>query len=147
MKIRYKSNLLAGCFSILAAIVLYLIIPSQVGKEMQSVHGITSRTFPYVLCILMGVSGVGLIFQSLVSKKEETKEVELGKEVKGILYILILLAYGYGFSRSFLISTSLLGAATLGFAKCKKLSYYVIVIVAVVILYLVFTRLLHVRLP
>lgn len=147
MRIKYKSNLSAGCLAVLGAIILFLIIPSQVGQETQSVQGITSRSLPYALCILMGGCGAGLIFQSLVLKRDEEKELEVRQEVKGICYMLVLLVYGCGFSHSFLVSTLLLGTATLAFTKCKKVSYYAIIIAAVVMLYFTFTRLLHVRLP
>lgn len=147
MRIKYKLNLSAGCLAVLGAIILFLIIPSQVGLENQSVQGITSRSLPYGLCILMAVCGAGLIFQSLVLKRDEIKELEIKQEVKGICYMLLLLVYGYAFSHSFLVSTLLLGVATLAFTKCKKASYYAIVIVTVVALYFIFTRLLHVRLP
>lgn len=147
MRIKYKLNLSAGCLAVLGAIVLFLIIPSQVGLETQSVQGITSRSLPYALCVLMAVCGAGLIVQSLILKKDEVKELEIKQEVKGICYMLLLLVYGYGFSRSFLVSTLFLGAATLAFTKCKKVSYYAIIVVTVVALYFIFTRLLHVRLP
>ncbi len=147
MKIKYRSNLLAGCLAIVAAAVLFLIIPSQVGLESSATYGITSRTLPYALSILSAACGVGLIVQSLVLKKDEVREIELRQEAKGLLYMLILLAYGWGFSRSFLISTSLLGAVTLALQKDKKPLHYVVVVAVVVVLYFTFTELLHVRLP
>ena len=97
--------------------------------------------------ILSAACGVGLIVQSLVLKKDEVREIELRQEAKGLLYMLILLAYGWGFSRSFLISTSLLGAVTLALQKDKKPLHYVVVVAVVVVLYFTFTELLHVRLP
>ena len=147
MKIKYRSNLLASCLAIVAAAVLFLIIPSQVGLESSATYGITSRTLPYALSILSAACGVGLIVQSLVLKKDEVREIELRQEAKGLLYMLILLAYGWGFSRSFLISTSLLGDVTLALQKDKKPLHYVVVVAVVVVLYFTFTELLHVRLP
>ena len=147
MKIKYRSNLMAGCLAIVAAVVLFLIIPSQVGLESSATFGITSRTLPYALSILSAACGVGLIIQSLVFKKDEVKEVDLGQEGKGILYLLVQLAYGVGFSDSFLISTSLLGIVTLAFQKDKKPLHYVVVVAVVAVLYFTFTELLHVRLP
>ena len=119
MKIKYRSNLTAGCIAIIAAVVLFLIIPAQ----------------------------VGLIIQSLVFKKDEVREMELKKEGIGLLYMLVLLAYGIGFNYSFLISTVLLGVITLVFLKDKQWLHYLIVAVATVAIYLIFTELLHLRLP
>lgn len=147
MKIKYRSNLLAGCIALIAAVVLYLLIPSQVGVEKQTVYGINSRTLPYALSCLMGFCGIGLIFQSLVLKKDEVKELELKKEAVGLLYMLMLLGYGIGLKYSFLISTTLLGVVTLALQKDKKPVHYVIVLVVTVAFYFIFTELLHVRLP
>lgn len=147
MKIKYRSNLVAGCIAIVAAIVLFLLIPSQIKMEAKSVHGVTSRTLPYALSVLSACCGIGLVFQSLVLKKDEEKELDLKKEGKGLLYMLVLLAYGYGFSHSFFISTSLLGVLTLAFYKDKKPLHYVIVVVVTAVIYFTFTQLLHVRLP
>ena len=147
MKIRYRSNLMAGILAILAAAVLLMLIPSQVRLENKVVHGISSRSLPTMLAVLMAGCGVGLIFQSLVLKKDEVKELYLAKELKGALYMLVLLGYGFAFSHSFLISTSLLGVITLAFTKDRKPLHYLIVLVVVTALYFAFTQLLHVRLP
>jgi len=147
MKIKYRSNLSAGCISIIMSVALFLIIPSQVALENQAVHGINTRSLPYALCILLLVAGIGLIVQSLVLKKDEYKELELKKELKGLLYMGCLGIYGLGFRYSFLISTCLLGIVTLVFIKSNRLLYYVVVIAVVVVLYFLFTGVLHVRLP
>ena len=147
MKIKYRSNLTAGCIAIIAAVVLFLIIPSQVGVERKATFGINSRTLPYALSVLMAVCGAGLIIQSLVFKKDEIKEMELKKEGIGLLYMLVLLAYGIGFTHSFLISTVLLGVITLVFLKDKQWTHYLIVVIFTVAIYLIFTELLHLRLP
>lgn len=147
MKLRYRSNLTAGIAALAVAAILFLIIPGQIAMESKTVHGVSSRTLPYIFVALMAVCGIGLIIQSLVFKKDEVKELDLGKEGVGLLYMLVLLAYGIGFSHSFIISTGLLGVVTLAFTKCKKPIYYVISIAMVIALYFIFTQLLHVRLP
>ena len=147
MKIKYRSNLVAGCIAIIAAVVLFLLIPSQVGVERKATYGINSRTLPYALSVLMAVCGVGLMIQSLIFKKDEVKELELKKEGVGLLYMLVLLAYGIGFNYSFLISTVLLGVITLAFLKDKKWLHYLIVVIVTAAIYFIFTELLHLRLP
>ena len=128
MKIKYKSNLTAGFAAILAAVILVLLIPSQIAEEPMATYGITSRTLPYIIAAMMGICGLVLLFQSFMLKKDEVKELELKKEFKGVIYMLCLLAYAIGFSHSFLISTSLLGIVTLFFLRCKKAYYYLIVV-------------------
>lgn len=147
MKIRYRTNLVAGVFALIAAVVLFAIIPSQVGVERRSTYGINSATIPYGMAFLMAFCGVGLIFQSLVLKKDEVRELDLLQEAKGLVYMVVIVLYAIGFSKSFLISTGLLGVVTLAMQKDKKPLHYVIVLAVVAALYAVFTYLLHVRLP
>lgn len=147
MKIKCRTNLVAGVIAIIAAIVLFFLIPEQVGVEKRATYGITSRTIPYVMAILMGGCGIGLIFQSLVLKMDVVKEIDLKQEAVGLVYMVVIILYAIGFSKSFLISTSLLGVITLAMQKDKKPLHYVVVVALVVLLYFVFTELLHVRLP
>ena len=59
----------------------------------------------------------------------------------------VLLAYAFLFKKSFLISTMLLGVVTLALTGSKKKLYYVIVVLIVAVLYLLFSKVLHVQLP
>lgn len=147
MKIRYRSNLTAGIAAILFGIALFWLIPAQVGVERRAVYGVNSRTLPYALAWLSCICGAGLMLQSLVFKRDEVKELELGKEAKGLVYMLMILAYGIGVEHSFLVATMLLGTATLAMQKDKKPLHYAIVIVTSVVIWFTFTQLLHVRLP
>jgi len=147
MKIRYKDNLTAGILSIIFGIVLYLLIPIQIKAEASSTYGITSRSIPYALSVLVMICGAGLIIQSLLLKNDEVKELEVGKELKGFLYMMLLLGYGIGVSKNFMVSTIILGTATLAFVRCRKPLYYGIAAAVVVLIYYIFTQLLHVRLP
>ena len=56
MKIRYKDNLTAGILSIIFGIVLYLLTPIQIKAEASSTYGITSRSIPYALSVLVMIS-------------------------------------------------------------------------------------------
>ena len=147
MKIKYRTNLVAGVIAIIAAIVLFILIPSQVGVEKRATYGVTSRTIPYAMAFLIAGCGLGLVFQSLILKKVEVKELDLAQEGKGLAYMGVIVLYAIGFSKSFVVSTSLLGGITLAMQKDKKPLHYVIVVALVLVLYFVFNELLHVRLP
>ena len=147
MKIKYRTNLVAGVIAIIAAIVLFILIPSQVGVEKRATYGVTSRTIPYAMAFLIAACGLGLVFQSLILKKDEVKELDLAQEGKGLAYMGVIVLYAIGFSKSFVVSTSLLGGITLAMQKDKKPLHYVIVVALVLVLYFVFNELLHVRLP
>ncbi|MBQ9196711.1 MAG: tripartite tricarboxylate transporter TctB family protein [Clostridia bacterium] len=147
MKLRYRSNLLAGIIGILGGVVVLLIIPSQIGKDYTTTYGITSKTVPQAVAVMWIVCGLVLIVQSVFLHKDTVKTLEIGKELKAVLYMSVLVAYLLTFRYSFLIATMALGVLTLAFTGCKKPLYYAIVLLTVVLIYLAFTYALHVKLP
>lgn len=147
MEIKYKSNLAAGIVSLILGVICLILVPLQIAKDYSATYGITSRTVPYAIGILWIVCGVILLVQSVVLKKDTEKTLVVGKELKALAYMVILLVYGILFKRSFLISTILLGVATLAMTGTKKKLFYVIVIAMVVVLYLLFAKVLHIQMP
>ena len=147
MEIKYKSNLVAGIVSIVLGIICIVLVPLQIAEDYSATYGITSRTIPCAIGILWIVCGVILLVQSIVLKKDTEKTLVVGKELKALAYMVMLLVYGILFKRSFLISTILLGVATLAMTGTKKKLFYVIVIAMVVVLYLLFAKVLHIQMP
>ncbi len=147
MKIEYRSNLVSGIVSIVLGILCMLLIPAQIGEDYSATYGITSRTIPYAIAVLWIICGIVLLVQSLILKKDEIKVLEIKKEVKALLYMLVLLIYALLFNKSFLLSTIFLGIATLAFTGTKKKSYYIIVTAVVIIVYVLFAKVLHVQMP
>lgn len=147
MEIKYKSNLVAGIVSLILGVICLILVPLQIAKDYSATYGITSRTVPYAIGILWIVCGVILLVESLILKKDTEKTLVVGKELKALAYMVILLAYGILFKRSFLISTILLGVATLAMTGTKKKLFYVIVIAMVVVLYFLFAKVLHIQMP
>lgn len=147
MEIKYKSNLVAGIVSIILGIICVILVPLQIAEDYSVTYGITSRTVPYAIGILWIICGIVLLIQSLVLKKDTEKTLVVGKELKAVAYMVVLLIYSILFKRSFLISTILLGVATLAMTGTKKKLFYVIIIATVVILYLLFAKVLHIQLP
>ncbi len=147
MEIKYKSNLVAGIVSLILGVICLILVPLQIAEDYSATYGITSRTVPYAIGILWIVCGVILLVQSIVLKKDTEKTLVVGKELKALAYMVILLVYGILFKRSFLISTILLGVATLAMTGTKKKLFYVIVIAMVVVLYLLFAKVLHIQMP
>lgn len=147
MKVKYRSNLVAGIVSVILGIICMLIIPRQIGEDYSATYGITSRTVPYAIAVLWIICGIVLMVQSLVFKKDEIKMIDVSKEAKAVGYMLVILIYAVLFKKSFLLSTVFLGLATLAFTGSRKKSFYLIVFAVVVILYLLFSKVLHVQLP
>lgn len=147
MKVKYRSNLVTGIVSIVLGIICMVIIPWQIGEDYSATYGITSKTVPYAVAVLWIVCGLVLMFQSLILKKDEIKSFEAAKEVKALGYMAVLLIYAVLFNKSFLSSTIFLGVATLAFTGSRRKTFYLIVLGVVVILYLLFSKVLHVQLP
>ena len=145
MKIRYRCNLVAGIASILFGLVVVLLTPYQISLGYGESNGITPRTIPYALGAICMVLGAVLVIQSLVFKKDKVKELVVKQELKAILYMLMLLIYCLLFKVNFILASTFLGCITLVFLKCKKPLYYVIIVVTALILYALFTQVLHVR--
>ncbi len=147
MIIKYRSNLWAGLAGMAFGICLWILIPLYIGREMGVRSGITSRSMPTAIAVVSFLSGLGLVFQSLVLKRDTLKTLVLGQEAKALLFMAALAAYSVLFKYGFILSTAGLGVTTLAFCKCRRPLFYAIVVATVVALYFVFTRLLYVRLP
>lgn len=147
MKLHYRSNLWAGILSLVTGGLLWVLIPSQIAKDIVQTSAVTSRTIPYMVAALFLLCGLGLVIQSLVFKNDEVKELDLGKEAIVVIYIAAILLYCVFCGKSFVVSTILLCIVTLALCRCKKVSYYLISVGVVSVLYYLFKMLLHVRLP
>lgn len=147
MEIKYRSNFWTGIISCIIGGVIYATIPYQIGVDFNATYGINSRSVPYAAAVILILLGAFLLFKSLVMKKDKEKTMNLKQEGKAAGYMVILIAYCFLFKYSFVVSTGLLGLLTLYLTGSKKKLYYVIVLATVIMLYLVFTRLLNVRLP
>lgn len=147
MKIQYKTNLVTGIFSTIMGIVLFIIIPFQIRVEKNILYNVSSRTLPYVISCIFIVCGILLIIQSIILKKEKIKSIDLRREFRIMIYFISLILYILTFEKNFIISTVSLGIFTLFMTKSKKPLFYIITIIVVFILYYIFTKLLHVRLP
>lgn len=149
MSIKYKSNLCGGILSVALAIILFVLIPQQIGVDPASTSttGVDSRTVPYAMAVLILVCGIFLIIQSVVLKKDTVKELVLSKERLALVYVVCLVVFSVLYKYSFILATCFLGLITLVLLKCKKPLYYIIELAVVVALYFIFTQLLGVRLP
>lgn len=145
-KIKYPSNLVSGIASIIAGIVLWFVVPQQVGLEKTISYGITSRSVPTAIAVLFVVGGVILVLQSLVFKKEKWLELDLTAELRPLIMMIAMLAYISVFKKEWPLATAALGCLSLALSRCKKWYYYVIVIAFTLGLYFLFVEVLHIRL-
>ncbi|MFU0833523.1 MAG: hypothetical protein ACFWUC_11385 [Oscillospiraceae bacterium] len=125
------------------------MVPIYIGTEPSAtkLYGITSRTVPTSMAVLLMICGVILLFQSLVLKKDTVKQLVLRQEMLALLYISILIVSLLMFSHSFILAMLFLGFATLISLRCKKVLYYIIEAVTVFALFFIFNKFLHAGLP
>ncbi len=146
MEIKYRSNLVCGIASLIFTVVLCLLIPSQIPMSSTTSYGVTSRTIPYGIAMIMGGCGIGLIIQSLIFKKDKVKTINIHGELPALLMFITFLAYMLVFEKEWPVSTALVGCISLFLAKSKKWQHYVIVVVLTIALYFIFVNILHIRL-
>lgn len=147
--VKYKSNLCGGIFSIILGAVIYCLVPVYIGTESAAtkMYGITSRTVPYSMAILLIICGIILMVQSLVFKKDTVRELSLNQESTALIYILLLIVSLVLYKHSFVLAMLLLGFSTLAILRCKKILYYILTAAMVFALFFIFYEILHVRLP
>lgn len=154
MKLKYNTDIISGMVFLIAAIVLWFLVPSQI--QTMETTSINAQTVPRVAIGGLFFFSLGLLLQGLFSvpKKEVflTKETfssaKFHKELKSVLYAGMLLVYLVLLTYiGFLISTALLVVAIMLFYGARKWFYYAIPLSMVGVVYFVFKILLNVSLP
>ena len=154
MTIKYNSDIIAGLIFVLCASVIFLLIPSQI--ETMETTAVTAQTIPRIVTGGMFLFSLCLLIQGIWRTPKKTvrldgaafRSASFRRELRGILFVLIFIAYGILLAPlGYLLSTALLGAALLLYYGARKWYYYLIVILTVGIIYGVFGLLLDVNLP
>ncbi|MBQ8972297.1 MAG: tripartite tricarboxylate transporter TctB family protein [Clostridia bacterium] len=154
MKIKYNSEIISGAIFSIVGAALWLAIPTQI-KTMEK-SAINAQTMPRIAIGGMFIFAVCLLLEGIFFKEKKTavvtretfRSVAFKKEMKSVLYALMLIAYCFIVKPlGFLISTELLVVAILLFYGTRKWYYYIIPMAMVLIVYYIFGVLLHVSLP
>ena len=154
MKVKYNSEIISGAVFLVAAAVLWLLVPSQI--DTMETSTINAQTVPRIAIGGMGLFSLGLLLQGIFTLPK--KEVILSraaliserfrKEIRSIVYAIIFLAYLVALTwMGFLISSLLLTIAILLFYGARKWYYYAIPLTTVIVVYFIFKILLKVALP
>ncbi|WP_407267774.1 tripartite tricarboxylate transporter TctB family protein [Radiobacillus sp. PE A8.2] len=149
MEIKVPTNLVGGILIMLLSLIIWFLIPVQI-PIMATFEGklIDSRFVPRLLVATMFLISAILIISSLVFKKEKTIVYNVRSELKGILYLSILVIYILLVKYiGFLIACLLLAIVTLIYFKVKAIKYYAITLSVFVAIYLIFYFILEVPLP
>ena len=154
MKVKYNSEIIAGSIFSIVSFVLWILIPNQI--QTMETSSVNAQTFPKIAVGGMFLFSVALLLQGIFSipkmqviiSKETIKSEEFKKEMKSVIYAIILLTYTILITFcGFIVSTIMLVVATLLFYKSKKWYYYAISCSVVFIVYYVFANVLRVSLP
>lgn len=148
MKFKIKTNLAAGIVMGLFAVVMLLVMPSQVRLPMYDSGAPSPRIIPGICLVGILICSAILIIQSLVFHKETIYEFDLEKEKHELVLIGLLLLFVAGIlSLGFVISGIIIFCAIQFYVGERKPVMYVFTIAAVLIVYLLFRHVFHVSLP
>lgn len=154
MKLRYNTEIISGSVFLVAAVVLWLLVPSQINTMETS--AINAQTVPKIVIGGMGIFSFCLLLQGIftmpkhevVITKAALVSDKFRKELKSIIYAIIFLVYLVALTwLGFLISTILLTIAILLFYGARRWYYFAIPLTMVGVVYYVFKVLLKVSLP
>jgi len=152
-KIKYNNEILSGALFMIASAILWLLIPQQIKSWKRGL--VSASTVPriaigglFICAFLLFVQGLRLPKKTIVLEKDMISSPKFKKELKSVIFALILLAYGLLFNViGYIVDTALLVVAILLFYRSKKWWFYGIGIATVLLIYLVFSQVLNVNLP
>lgn len=149
MELRCPVNLISGVISLICAVVLLVMIPAHIPDAVISSDvQIDQRFLPRMAVIGIGITGIILIIQSLIFKKEKSITVNLTDEARVLLYYLLAVALVLLMRYiGFLFSAVLIVVFSLAFFKARKPVYYVGSVIFAALIYLFFKVLLKIPLP
>lgn len=148
MKFKIKTNLATGVIMGIISVVLLLLLPSQIREPAFDSGAPSPRLIPALCIVIMLISSIALIIQSLVLKKEHIVEFDWQKEKPAIIliiamciYVVLILCIGY------VLGSIITFIAVLFYCGERKPGTYIVAIVAAVLICLMFRNIFHISLP
>ena len=148
MKFKIKTNLVTGILmGIFSAVMLYLL-PTQVRVPAFDSGAPSPRIIPAILLVIILISSIALIFQSLVLKKEKVVEFDWNKEKPAILLIALMCVYvALIIHIGFILASVIIFVIVLFYCGERKPFIYIFTIAAAIGIFFLFTNVFHVSLP
>ena len=145
-KFKIKTNLVSGVIMGVAALLLIILMPSQVRVPAYDSGAPSPRIIPGICLAIMLVSSIALIIQSLVLKQEKIVEFDWAKEKPAILLILgmcvyigLMLCIGYVLASLIVFPLVYVGE--------RKPGPYIVVLVSAFAIFLLFKNVFNISLP
>ncbi|MBS6641974.1 MAG: tripartite tricarboxylate transporter TctB family protein [Clostridiaceae bacterium] len=146
MRVNIKTNLWAGILCIAAAVVIWFLIPMQIGEPASENITVNARLFPQIFTVLIGVFGLILVAGSLLFHKETCKELYLWQEARVLGYYGMVALFVAAIPvLGFLIASILFVVLSLVYFKSRNKWHYISAVLVAVIIYLAFSKGLGVR--
>lgn len=148
-QVKLKKNLSSGIIGTLFGAVMLIAIPYCIKAKISLVSsGIGPDYLPRLVAVLMICCGIGLVFQSLVLKKDEEVVIEFDKESHALLFAAAMIIYVILLPIiGFVLSSILFASASLFLMECKKPMYYLSTALLVLVIFAAFKYGLSVALP
>ncbi|MGL5057712.1 MAG: tripartite tricarboxylate transporter TctB family protein [Fusobacteriaceae bacterium] len=143
-----RTNLFTGIIFGVLSLVLIFIIPSQIQIPSFDNGGPSPRVIPYMVLIGIFISSMGLIFQSLVLKKEKFFYYDFKLQKAGIISLIVISLFGVAMLKlGFLIAVLTIMPIMIFSLGERKIPVYIITVIAGVGIYFLFTEIFNISLP
>ncbi|MBS6643056.1 MAG: tripartite tricarboxylate transporter TctB family protein [Clostridiaceae bacterium] len=157
---QYKTNIVTSVFFIIFGIAVWNAVPYciryadtySMGNEL-----LTSYFMPRVLVVILVFNSAVNLLINLTHYLRTRKNgsampayagMAWAKEKHVLVFAVIMLVYAAALTRlGFILSSAICCSALLLYVRDKKPLHYAIVIAFIMVMYLVFTRVLYVKLP
>ena len=145
---KIKTNLVSGVIMGVAALLLIILLPSQVRVPAYDSGAPSPRIIPGICLAIMLVSSIALIIQSLVLKQEKVVEFDWAKEKPAILLILGMCVYiGLMLCIGYVLASLIVFPLALFYVGERKPGPYIVVLVSAFAIFLLFKNVFNISLP
>ena len=147
-KFKIKTNLVKGILMGAFSLFLLLMMPSQVRIPAYDSGAPSPRIIPTICIVIMLVSSIALIVQSLVLKQEKVVEFDWQKEKPVILMIVGLCVYvGLMLCIGYVLASLIVFPAMLFYCGERKPGPYAVSVIAAFLIFLMFKNIFNISLP
>ena len=148
MKFKIKTNLVTGIIMGLFSAFLLYVMPNQVRIPAFDSGAPSPRIIPTICIVIMLISSIVLVIQSLVFKKEKIVEFDWANEKPAILLIALLCVYvALIINLGFILASIIVFVPVLFYCGERKPFIYIFTIAMAIGIYFLFSSVFHVSLP
>lgn len=149
-KVKLYTDIVGPIVFIIFALAVLFLMPEQIKLTEES--KINARTFPVILMGMILFFSVLLLIKEIIKiitkKNVNVKEIEVLTEIKALIILVLLIIFLVLMNFiGFLLASMIFSVLMLYFFRIKNWKYYIIILIAAVLISLLFQYGLKVRLP